>query len=360
MPTMRSVTILGPRRGLRRRGAGSLAAPRHAPAIVTAMRSASTFPTACRSAILGGPCDRLEQGRPGGPDGGALGHHREHGRRRGGALVDALEDRDFIAKVDLAGLPAGQRIFYEVSFLDLGDLKSRSRPVGGSFVTPPARPARRPLRLVRRHGGAGLGHQSRTWAGADLRCDARVEPDFFIHSGDTIYADGPLRAEVATADWGIWRNVTIPEKEKVAETLHEFRMNYAYNLMDENLRRFNAAVPIYAQWDDHEVTDNWYWELRKDPDKRYKEGSVALLAARAMRAFHDYQPPACTRWSRTGSTPASAMARRSRCSGSTCAPTVARTTGPADRAQPRGADHRRAAAGLADAGAGRITARPGR
>ena len=67
-------------------------------------------------------------------------------------------------------------------------------------------------------------------------------------------------------------------------------MNYAYNLMDENLRRFNAAVPMYAQWDDHEVTNNWYWELRKDQDKRYKEGSVALLAARALRAFHDYMP----------------------------------------------------------------------
>ena len=87
-----------------------------------------------------------------------------------------------------------------------------------------------------------------------------------------------------------WRNVAIPEKEKVAETLREYRMNYAYNLMDENLRRFNAAVPMYAQWDDHEVTNNWYWELRKDKDQRYKEGSVAVMAARALRAFHDYMP----------------------------------------------------------------------
>ena len=35
---------------------------------------------------------------------------------------------------------------------------------------------------------------------------------------------------------------------------------------------------------------HWYWELRKDQDKRYEEGSVALLAARALRAFHDYMP----------------------------------------------------------------------
>lgn len=205
-------------------------------------------------------------------------------------IVDALEDRDFIGKVDLAGLPAGQRIFYEVSFLDLGDLKSRSRPVGGSFMTPPAGP--RDVRFVWSADMAGQGWGINPDLGGVRIYDSmrRAEPDFFIHCGDTIYADGPIRAEVATADWGTWRNVTIPEKEKVAETLHEFRMNHAYNLMDENVRRFNAAVPIYAQWDDHEVTDNWYWELRKDQDQRYKEGSVALLAARSMRAFHDYQP----------------------------------------------------------------------
>ena len=87
-----------------------------------------------------------------------------------------------------------------------------------------------------------------------------VEPDFFIHSGDTIYADNPIQAEVKLPDGRIWRNVTIPEKSKVAETLHEFRMNHAYNLLDENVRGFNAAVPMYAQWDDHDVTDNWYWE----------------------------------------------------------------------------------------------------
>jgi alkaline phosphatase D len=117
-----------------------------------------------------------------------------------------------------------------------------------------------------------------------------AEPDFFIHSGDTIYADNPIQAEVKLPGGQIWRNVIIPEKDRVAETLHEFRMNHAYNLLDENVRAFNAAVPVYAQWDDHDVTDNWYWELRKDADQRYREGSVALLAARAMRAFHDYHP----------------------------------------------------------------------
>ena len=55
----------------------------------------------------------------------------------------------------------------------------------------------------------------------------------------------------------IWRNVVTEEKSKVAETLADFRGNYKYNLLDANLRAFNAEVPIFAQWDDHEVTDDW-------------------------------------------------------------------------------------------------------
>ena len=89
-------------------------------------------------------------------------------------------------------------------------------------------------------------------------------------------------------DGGVWKNLTTEAKSKVAETLAEFRGNYAYNLMDENVRRFNAEVPMLAQWDDHEVTNNWYpREAAGDPKKaRYKETSVALLAARGAARLH--------------------------------------------------------------------------
>ena len=63
----------------------------------------------------------------------------------------------------------------------------------------------------------------------------RLAPDFFIHSGDTIYADGPS-AERKLPDGTIWRNLVTEDKSKVAETLDEFRGNYRYNLLDDNLR----------------------------------------------------------------------------------------------------------------------------
>ena len=81
-----------------------------------------------------------------------------------------------------------------------------------------------------------------------------------------------------------------PAKSKVAETLDEFRGNYAYNLLDAHVRRFNAAVPLVAQWDDHEVMNNWHPGMQVEPTRATRESSIALLAARAKRAMFEYVP----------------------------------------------------------------------
>ena len=116
------------------------------------------------------------------------------------------------------------------------------------------------------------------------------EPDLFVHSGDMIYADNPLLPEVRLPDGRVWKNIVTPAKTKVAETLDEFRGNYAYNLLDEHVRRFNAAVPMLAQWDDHEVTNNWHPGLSLERRGRYTEKSLGLIAARARRAMFEYVP----------------------------------------------------------------------
>jgi alkaline phosphatase D len=205
----------------------------------------------------------------------------------------ALEHTDYTARIDLAGLPLGQRVFYRVVMVDLADHELASEPVAGSFWTPPA--ARRDIRFVWSGDTVGQGWGiNLDWGGMRIYETMRqAEPAFFIHSGDTIYADGPVAAEQATPDGGVWKNLTTEAKAKVAETLAEFRGNYAYNLMDENLRRFNAAVPMLAQWDDHEIANNWYphEDLAGDPAKAgYKVTSVDLLSARGARAFMEYMP----------------------------------------------------------------------
>jgi len=203
----------------------------------------------------------------------------------------ALEDTDYTARVDLTGLPDGQRISYRVLFQSLSDLRAYSEPVEGSFLTPPTL-AERDVTFAFSADCVGQGWGIDLSRGGLRLYDAmqRAQPDLFIHLGDTIYADQPLQPEVPLDDGSVWRNVMTDAKSHVAQALDDFRGCYKYNLQDEHMRRFNAAVPQVVLWDDHEVHDNWYPTQRLDRDQRYTEKSVALLSARAKRAFIDYQP----------------------------------------------------------------------
>ena len=206
----------------------------------------------------------------------------------------ALASSDFTARVDLTDLPPGQEIFYRVLFQDLIDVKSLSVPMIGHLRTAPAQ--RQDISFIWGGDTAGQGWGiNPEWGGMRIYEQMRrLHPDFFIHNGDSIYADNPIAAEVKLDDGTIWKNVTTPEKGKVAETLAEFRGNYVYNLMDEHVRAFNAEVPQYFQWDDHEVTNNWFpGGVIDDRNPRYQQYMVKshdLLAANAKRAFLEYLP----------------------------------------------------------------------
>jgi alkaline phosphatase D len=150
--------------------------------------------------------------------------------------VAALPESDFTAKLLLENLPAGQDVFYRVRFRDLAHTDISSEPVVGHFRTAPF--GRRDVSFVWGGDVAGQGwginpDNGGMFTFATMR---KHRPDFLLHSGDTIYADGVIPAEVKLADNKVWKNVTIPEKAKVAETLDEFRAAYKYNLLDDNLR----------------------------------------------------------------------------------------------------------------------------
>ncbi|BAY46263.1 alkaline phosphatase [Scytonema sp. HK-05] len=201
----------------------------------------------------------------------------------------ALEASDYTARAYLKNLPSNQQIFYKVTFQDLADTKIYSEPVVGTFRTPPAYPRDILFAWSGDTAGQGWGINPEFGGMKIYETIRKVNPDFFIHSGDNIYADGPIQSEVKLDDGSIWKNITTPEKSKVAETLAEYRGNYIYNLLDENVRRFNAQVPILAQWDDHETTNNWYPGEILD-DNRYTVKDVSLLAQRANQAFLEYFP----------------------------------------------------------------------
>jgi alkaline phosphatase D len=213
----------------------------------------------------------------------------------------ALEDSDYTAKQDIAGLPGNREVFVRVSFQSLANARAVSQPVTGRFVTLPfARDdeghhgSRRggDLRFVWGGDTAGQGWGiNRAFGGMKIYEAMRLrQPRFFIHSGDTVYADGPIAESRIAENGQPWVNVITPEVSKVAETLDEFRGRYRYNLIDDNVRRFNAEVPQIWQWDDHEVTNNWSDSKDLSADTRYTEKNVPLLIARGTRAFLDYAP----------------------------------------------------------------------
>jgi len=202
----------------------------------------------------------------------------------------AMEATDFSARVDLQGLPAGQDIFYRLQFEDLAG-GGLSEPQQGHFRTAPG--AGKPVRFLWSGDTAGQGWGiSDDFGGMKIYEQMRrLQPDFFIHCGDTIYADGPIAAEAKTPDGGVWKNsVVTEEKSKVAETLKEFRGAYRYNQMDAHFRRFNSEVSQIWQWDDHEITNNWSSGKDLSGDKRYTEKNVPLLVARGTRAFLENAP----------------------------------------------------------------------
>jgi alkaline phosphatase D len=211
-------------------------------------------------------------------------------RRRVGPA--ALESTDFTARLVLTDLPPGQRIFYRVTFQDLADLRAFSVPQTGSFRTPGDAGAPRDVTLAWSADTVGQGWGiNQDWGGLRLYETMRkVQPDVFIHCGDTIYSDGIILPEVKLDDGRIWKNVVTEAKSKVAETLDEYRGNYKYNLLDEHMRRFNGEVSQVVIWDDHEVRDNWYEERSLDKDDRYSVKSMALLGARARQAFLEFHP----------------------------------------------------------------------
>lgn len=196
-------------------------------------------------------------------------------------------DSDYTAKLPLHGLRPGQRYDYRIGF------ESSPGRVGetatGSFRTPGRRDD---VSFVWTGDtvGQGWGINPDLGGMTAYRTMHETRPDFFLHSGDNIYADGPIAAEVAVPDGTVWHNLVTEEVAKVAETLEEYRGRYRYNLMDHNVLDFYADTPIVAQWDDHETRNNWYPGQIITNDDRYTEKRVDVLARRARKAFEEYLP----------------------------------------------------------------------
>jgi alkaline phosphatase D len=140
--------------------------------------------------------------------------------------------------------------------------------VEGEFTTAPpeGEPARVTFLWSGDLGGAG---RCRPAAGEYriFRAMARHPADFFLFVGDTVYADVPCAPG------------TVPGAGFRATTLIEYRARHRYNREDPALQAFLRRTPVYAIWDDHEVTNDF-------------AGTSERLMPTGRQAFLDYWPVA--------------------------------------------------------------------
>ena len=253
----------------------------------------------------------------------------------GAASADALPDSDFTSKVLLDGLPAGQDIFYRVRFDDIGESGIAGETQVGHFRTAPTARSNVSFAWSGDTAGQGWGIDESRGGMRTYRTMLDNRPDFFIHSGDHIYADCPVERELKLPNGEVWRNIVTEEKSVVAHSLDQFRGNYKYNWLDQNFRAFHAAVPLFAQWDDHEVTNDWAPIGTADETGYAEDGTFAAGGAGAPRVPRIHADARGARPGRPRSIARSPTARCSTSSCSTCAATaIPPSTSATTRARP--------------------------
>jgi alkaline phosphatase D len=83
------------------------------------------------------------------------------------------------------------------------------------------------------------------------------QPDFFLHLGDTVYAD-------------------YPRQKRFSPSVSHYRDKHAANRKDQHLQKFLSRHVTYAIWDDHEIEDN--------------ANSLNPHMEKALQVFKEYWP----------------------------------------------------------------------
>ena len=120
-------------------------------------------------------------------------------------------------KQDLTGLRKGRDVFVKAWFEGLTNDRETSEPAMGHFHTIGDKEN---IRFVWGGDTAGQGWGiNEEFGGMKIYETMRqANPQFFIHSGDNVYADGPILPSVLAENGQIWNNLVTPEVSKVAES----------------------------------------------------------------------------------------------------------------------------------------------
>ena len=161
-------------------------------------------------------------------------------------LLDAVPESDFAVKRLLTDLASDQDIFYRMTAVDLSDINGVSEPIVGRFKTAPA--SKRNVRFTWSGDTVGQGWGIDDKGIYTYATMAKHTPDFFLHSGDTIYADGPLKAEVELKDGAKWINKADRRKEQgrrdACRVSRPVEVQYDGRALPRLQRRVSDVLPV--------------------------------------------------------------------------------------------------------------------
>lgn len=196
--------------------------------------------------------------------------------------------RDFTVKVDLEGrLDTGHLYYYRFIYGDTASRTGRCRTLPGIGVSSLKLAVLTCQDYTNGHYGA-LRH---------VADDDTI--DFIVHLGDFIYESvgDPRFQELPFPS----RKIILPSASPVALGLADYRALYRIYRADPALQRALERHTIIASQDDHETSNDCYWDYARDtlgaPDHPYGMGGamsdpfrLRQLKVDALHAWVDYMP----------------------------------------------------------------------
>jgi len=215
-----------------------------------------------------------------------------------GGAAQATPETDFTVKFKLAGLAPHTVYHYRVGFSGRGGRSSSETKdaMVGRFKTAPAPAVDASVKFLLGADTGGQGYCRRVGTGYSIYSSMRsLGADFYIQNGDGVYADDDCPERGPQRGWqnipGDFRRIKDSKldwtnRQLVRETILK---HYRYNWEDRHLKDFIRNISTYAQWDDHEVIDDFgaEWTFWNTLDGR---PGYPVLVQEGLSAFLSYWP----------------------------------------------------------------------
>ncbi len=187
--------------------------------------------------------------------------------------VDALADRDHIAKITVQDLDPDSWYFYRFIAPD------GSQSAIGRTRTLPEGPT--PKFTI---GVVGCANLPFGYFNAYAHAAQNAALDLMVHTGDYLY-EYPV-GTYPSKEQALAGRMIAPSHEMVQ--LADYRLRYAAYRKDPDLQRIHQVLPMVAMWDDHEFANDAFKDGAENHDA--SEGEWEVRKRIAERVYREWMP----------------------------------------------------------------------